>query len=586
MSNSAGRASASLITLTSELQHAKSSLSGYQSQLNRAKTLGDIEGYRKYSSLVNEAKRSVFGLAQEVDALGGPAVRSGEGMRLFTVDIAYVAEAAVKAAEKIADAGIEVVKFALEVTNTNKRLEATFTALGEGDAAGKQTLSMFNELSKTLPQSREQLAEWTKEFQAMGLNDIDTVRAHLVATAGAAAIMGESGAAAYIKLEEKARLASETQKGGSGLLKLGEKPLERLYKAGVNVTDIAKKMGVGVRQLAMGLEAGTVNAARFGEALESTLIEKGRGPLDAMMSSLDVLKRKGLETIGHLFDDIDTKPLTDAIQSVIDLGDQGEPSGQTLKEGITTGINGLIRALGYGITQGEIFFLKFEIFAVELEIRFKPLVHLLERLHILGSNLPEPAHASHGVEAPKLSGAIDTLDTALKLSTFVSPMVGSAYALGKAIVGGIEVGIRNDIDRIKAAGIDAGQAAIDGAKESTDTHSPSRVGFAIGRQVPIGLAMGMRSEERAPMRAGMGIGLSATEGIGIGYEPRRVEAPRLAGFSAESFRGMREESSGSGAKIETLNIHINAPHGVTDATAITVTGLTVALERMQLASGR
>ena len=45
-------------------------------------------------------------------------------------------------------------------------------------------------------------------------------------------------------------------------------------------------------------------------------------------------------------------------------------------------------------------------------------------------------------------------------------------------------------------------------------------------------------------------------------------------------------SASPGVHIDHLAITIEAPHGVTDATSLSVTGLTLALERFQLASGR
>ena len=41
-----------------------------------------------------------------------------------------------------------------------------------------------------------------------------------------------------------------------------------------------------------------------------------------------------------------------------------------------------------------------------------------------------------------------------------------------------------------------------------------------------------------------------------------------------------------GVHIGTLHLHIDAPEGVTDATQVSATGLAIALQRYQLASGR
>jgi hypothetical protein len=45
-------------------------------------------------------------------------------------------------------------------------------------------------------------------------------------------------------------------------------------------------------------------------------------------------------------------------------------------------------------------------------------------------------------------------------------------------------------------------------------------------------------------------------------------------------------TNGGGVQIGTLHLTIQAPNGVTDATSISATGLSLALERYQLASGR
>jgi hypothetical protein len=48
----------------------------------------------------------------------------------------------------------------------------------------------------------------------------------------------------------------------------------------------------------------------------------------------------------------------------------------------------------------------------------------------------------------------------------------------------------------------------------------------------------------------------------------------------------QNDNGGRGVHVGHLEVHITAPHGVTDAKELSVVGLTIALERLQLASGR
>jgi hypothetical protein len=548
VSEPARKASASLHGLSNSLEGAsKGGAHGagkgwfhelYESEVIRRSITGITAGLHE----MGEGFRSLDAekvLAGATESAAGFA----ESLSLIDPILGAVAYGAVKLAGSIASLTLDMVDFALEVTNTNQRLEATFAALGGGPKAGKEMLGMFNELATRLPQSREQLADWAKEFQGMGITNLDQVRAHIVATASAAAIMGESGAAAYVKLEEKARLAAET---GSGL-KLGEKPLERLYKAGVDVTDIANRMGVSTKQLKYQLEAGTVSAARFGEALEATLIEKGHGPLEVMMSSLGALKTKGLETFAHLFDGIDTKPLTDAIKSVIDLGDQGEPSGQVLKDGITTGINGIIHDMAHAITRAEIFFLKLELGAMKSGFTLNKVV----------TNLKDIGEAAYIASIPivKIFDAMKWIfdhsvdevgNSIFKVEDWMAnrqaqedaanrPAPG-AKPLAPHASGGIVDSVRNGIASVSAA--------------------PGEGLVSIGR-----------GERIMPASAP----LSPTMYDGV--------APAMAVMSPAN-------SNSGGVHVDHLEVTIQAPQGVTDAKEMTVTGLTIALERLQLASAR
>jgi hypothetical protein len=459
----------------------------------------------------------------------------------------------VKLAGSVAGLTVEIASFALEVTNTNDRIRATFGALG-GAGAGSEMLSMVNELATRLPQSREQIADWAKEIQALGINDIDKVRAQTAALASAQAIMGESGVSAYLKLTEKIRLAEE----GTGRLKLQERKLESLFRAGIDVQDVASKMGMSVLQLQRRLEAGTINAQRFGDAMESSILEKGQAPLEVMMRSLDTMKRKWRETFGHLFDDINATPLTDALQSVIELGDQGEASGQTLKDGITSGVNAIIKEFAHLTIRGEVMFLKLELWWLRTGLSIDG---IRKDFHDLGD-------------------AIGIVLTPVMYLAKALGFVADQYDwLAAKILGGAAKEIGQRIFEWSDAAADA--KAYDEAYKRTGK-VPQLPGHAEGGMVT-SIHGGVAQVSAAP-----GEGL-ASVGRGERILPAEPTARQVPSFNMQAFAGMTAANMNAAPASHSIHIgeiHVTGPQGVTHAQEVTVTGLALALERLQLASGR
>lgn len=569
----------SLKELSNELSTSKGKLALYQQQLGHSKQLGDIEGYRKYSKLVEEARKETFELGNAMAAAGGPAQKMGEkihavvepaevarhaleevggGFRelggalahgdvkgaiegttealagmasmldLVVPGLGQAASAVIKAAGAIGGAFAEIVeegvKTALEVGEVNERLTATFNALGvQGPASGKKTLAMLDEMSNKLPQTREQLAEWTKTYEAMGVTDLSEIRNELRATASAQAIMGQQGAEAYETIRRKVQEAIEAHHG----LKMSEKSLTALYKAGVNVTDIADRMGLSTNQLTAKLKAGTIDAEKFGEALRTTLTEKGKGPLEAMSNEVGTLKQKGMETFQHLFDGIDTKPITDAIKGLIGIADQANPSGRSLKEGIGGALQGIINWLGKMGHEAKIVFLEMELYAVKHKGQLKLLA---EGFAMMGNTI---LHAT---------GALESL-----LSAASKPPPAWLMALlgvtANAALGGGALG--------SVAGAAVGHA--EGGLVKRPAAGEFFASVAPGEMI-------------LPQR-----GVRELAGGGLGPMGRAAVAAN---------------TNGSGRSVHIGQIVIQAPNGVTDAQQLSVTGLALALERYQLGSGR
>src|ERR1700677_962660 len=155
------------------LTDARGSIERYNAKLATANATGNIAGHERYSLAVQRSQRNVDELTR---SLGLAKIQQDSSqIEALASSFATVGTAAATAAIAVgAFAGglaLYAAKTALDVTNENERLVASFEALG-GAGAGDKTLDFLDDLSKKLPQSRGQLAEWTKQFQALGITDL------------------------------------------------------------------------------------------------------------------------------------------------------------------------------------------------------------------------------------------------------------------------------------------------------------------------------------------------------------------------------------------------------------------------------
>ena len=579
VSPSAEEASKALKHLQTEFTASKSKLGLLQQQLAAAKQLGDVEGYRKYSELVSEARRETFALGEALVHAGGPAKEMGEklfrvvepaevarhalegveeGLRgmatalkggdvagaiegatealaglasaldLVVPGLGQAAAAAIKMGGAVVGAFVEIeeegVKTALEVGETNERLGALFDVLGKGPDAGAKTIGLLNDLEHKLPQSRDQLAKWTAQFERFGVTDLGELRGQIEATASAQALMTEGGAELYTKLAQKIRDAAE----GGHKLKMGKDPLRDLGQLGVH-NEVADKLGLTVKALDAQLKAGTLDAGKFGKALEDAVTDKGKGPLEAMGNELGTLKAKGLDVFRHLFDGIDTTPITDALKSILELGNQGEPSGRALKEGIGKGIQGIIGWLGEMLIEAQVVFIDLETYAVTHRAQ---LAMVANGFRLVGE---------------AILGTVHAVESLLEAAAAPPPM------WLKLLLGGLSSG------------------ALTGG-DSGPTAPAHAAGGLVGRPAP--------GEFFASVAPG--------EMIIPERQTRQIMGGGIGGGTREMAMAANSngQPAGAGVHIEHLELTVQAAGGVTDATSLSVTGLSLALERLKLVSGR
>jgi hypothetical protein len=432
--------------------------------------------------------------------------------------------------------------------------------------------------------------------------------------------LGEGGDAAYTKIARKVNDAIE----GHHKLTITSKELTRTI--GTNLADaIANKMGTSLEDLEKKLKAGTVDATKFGNAMEEVFIAKGAKGLDAMWMRTGVITKKIHDAFGELFKNVDTGPLTDGLRNILSILDSTAPSAQAMASGITGAMNGIIKAIGDAVEAGIDLFLDLEIGALQTAIALKPLGDALGPFGDALGKLLGPLDDASGDTvswastlqeitgiAKGAADAINALTSAIEAynkGTFTinakqnlgmisadeatrqraavgdvnanaSPIgyeeaLNRKEALAKAAETGGDVGhgLANGMDGMTAivheAGKKLGEAATNGVKEGAGAHSPSLPAIAIGGYISQGLAMGM-VDSPLPARAGRTIGGNALGGVAASA----LMAPAANDGGAVTY------------SISGLTIHITAPQGVTDAAGLSATGLVVALERLQLASGR
>ena len=477
---------------------------------------------------------------------------------LLVPGLGQASSAIVKVGGAVAGAFIEMaeegVKTALEVSEVNERLTATFEALGDKPGAGKKTLEFLNKLSTELPQGRDELAKWAKEFEAFGITDLGQLRGQIEATASAQAIAGDEGAASYTKLAEKIQDAVI----GHHKLKMGKDVLKDIALSGANARDVAAHLNLSLENMDKQLKAGTLDAGKFGKALEDTLKEKGKAPLEAMGNEIGTLKKKAEEVFFHLFDGIDTSPITDGIKGLIGLGDQGKASGQVMHDALKHSLQGIINWLGKTMHAGKILFLELELAAVKNQ---KPLKLVSD---IFGKMWDNVSHL--------VGGVTDLIDRFNKLTGAFNGSAGPGAAMTEAFTHGTSLGKGGGATGTRAQGHAAGgRIGRPAPGEFFASVSPEEMILPV-RQIQE-MARGFRAiaSIRPPQMN------REIMGGGIGFHA----GARFGGGGIQAQAGMRQAPH-----IAQLHLNIHAPHGVTDATSLTATGLALALERHMLSVGR
>jgi hypothetical protein len=490
----------------------------------------------------------------------------------------------------LAEKGAEM---ALEASEAKEKMTALFDALGEGQVQGSAVIGMLDNLSSQVGLTRAQLAPLAQQFMAMGQRDLPTLQRSLTAAASAQALMGESGAQAYVNLSKKINEAVEA----GGKLKLSSKALgQQLAGVGLDLDDVAKAMGTTGPKLAAALKAGTVDAKAFGDAMQKALIEKGAGPLEKMASSFEFLKASFKENISKLFEDVDVKPFTDALKDLGSIFSQNSASGRAMKAAITAVFNAI-----FSVAKVVFPYIKKAIELViiaglKIYIAFKPVIAQLKQLFGgVGANVDVLKFFKMELEgaadiAAKTAGFIMGL---IKVGVFLYNTFEHAKDAAKALIDGLVNGIKNGTGMVVDAIKNLGKSAMGALKGLLGISSPSKVMMEFGVQTGAGFSAGIDAQGPVVQASAGGLATAAIEGLSKppGGAPPAAPPSAPGGVpNDKAFDAGSYDKSGGGDKGKSKgDIKVEATFtfngGVQGAEELTEQAVSVIFERIALEQG-
>lgn len=571
---------AGLSQVSKESKVLTAALAAVDKQLVKANALGNVAQHGKLIQQQTALKGALDELKPSLDAQ--PAgLNKLESALTELVDPAALAAVAI-AAVGAAAVGLGVIFLegaskSLEANESLEKMTAQLTALGStSGTTGPKLIAQFDALSERLPQTRDQLAELSKPLLALGLSG-DKLNTALTAQASALAIGGDRAGGTFETLQKKILSAAESGQA----LKIPAKGLGSLAEMGINVNDVAAKMGISATALGVKLKAGLdpKTALQFGDALNEALIQKGKPALDQAGNSLDTIKAKGVEAFTKLFEDTDKADqgrakFSAGLKGLSGLLDQNTTSGKALHEAITGIYDKFFTLASEALPYVELGFLTVENAGLKVYIAAKPLI---AQLGTMGDKLGKTGDAgklaSVGVGALVFQlqvGLTVAAATVAQINALIdvynaltTAADGSGKAVGSALGGGkTATGLGN-----------ATQGLLSAVTGGLVSAPPTGIeGHASGGKV-VGITGGLANVSKLPANASGGL-VTAAPGEGLAS----------VGTGERILPANASQGGGSHSTVVHATVHIHKEAGDKDED-ITEEQLSIVLERVALKQG-
>ncbi len=426
-----------------EAQSAVRSLADAMGGLSGS-TSGIADSMGGLASASGTATDATGGLA---DSMGG-ATESGAGMQAelaeMTGGLSIVAEAAGVAALAIGEIILAGSAMAIKFTETTNKTRAMFDALGHGKISGDQTIKMLDDLGNSTGLTREKLAPLAQSFMAMGITGTDQLKKLTLAAASADATIAGSGDTftnTFKKLTAAADLGQP--------FKVAAKGAGSLLSMGLDIDDMAKRMGMSATQLGAKLKVGLdpATARKFGDAMQDALIKQGAGPLATLGSSFESIKAKFMENVGKMF--ADAGPAVDefmaAVKDLFSIFDSGEASGKAMGASVGGFFKSLFTTAAKVVPYIKHFLLDMIIQGQLVYLRMIPIIKKFQELWKMhdGLGLLKKALITIGVVLAAVAVAVLVL---------LAPMIVGGIIIAAIIVGVIALGVAMQELAAKIAG--------------------------------------------------------------------------------------------------------------------------------------
>jgi len=451
-----------------------------------------------------------------------------------------VAKAAAAAAAAIGIVVLAGVTMAIEASEARAKMVSLFDVLGEGKISGLETVAMMDKLGDSIGQTKAQLAPMVQTFLTLGITGKDQLEG-LTRAAASAGAMADGGAEKFATFFGQVNAAAET---GSKLSIPFKKLEKQLAGVGLNIGDLAKQMGISQGALTKGLKAGTIDASKFGDALQSAASDKGAGALAQQGRSLTNVWGKFQENIMRMFESIDVGPFLDQVKDLFDIFGQGKASGQAL----TVGIGGFFKQVFALATKVvpyiKRFLLDVVIYGLKSYIALRPILKwlldlknntaVMFALNVLFKGL-KAAVMTVAVALAVVVGffllcqvaavAVATgiwlvigafLEVENKVDSIIVGLVTSAIKLGTDFVSGLVSGITSGAGAVVNAVKGIADSAKNTFKNVLGIHSPSKVMMELGHYMGQGVAQGVDNSAPQVQASSAGLGKIAASGASSG----------------------------------------------------------------------
>lgn len=557
-------------------------LTATQNALVRASATGNIAQYQK---LTQQADSYTAALQVQRQEQGADASSSFDlTSALGGIPWKQVGEAALAAVAAFTAAAVGLAAMAIAAVEAKNKITATLSALAGGPAAGSAMLATLDGLTDKLGMTREQLAPLAEQLLAMGVAAKD-VAGQLTALATVKAVGVEGGPEEYLAILKKV----------SGQAKVSSKDLTNLYKTGVSVSDIAQQMGISVKDLQNGLKNGTVNAKDFAAALQKAVTAKGADALKTQSLSLSSIWDNFKESVGELFEGVDTSGFMAALKDLFSIFSQGSESGKALKAGIggalTAVFNVAAKALPY-IKKG-----------IEYVIIASLHAYLFLKKHWEGVKVVLMGAAI--VIGVLVAAAVGVLIVGFLLLAAAVIIAAAPFILLGVLLYGIYKGLQFLWGKIKSFATDAGAALSEWANSAIDTAKNFIQGLVDGIKNGAGLVidavknmgksamgalkglLGISSPSKVMMQFGVHTSTGFAQGIDAAAPKVEGAASRMSFKAIGGAGGAANGNAHAGGKggVGPVTVTIYVEGAGKSAQDITEEMVSLTFEKLALAQG-